>query len=61
MTPDEKQISRVLFCSTALSFGGEQKLLGQILTHLDRARFRPTVCSLRPFDYVDPIIRNLCG
>jgi len=61
MTPDEKQISRVLFCSTALSFGGEQKLLGQILTHLDRARFRPTVCSLRPFEYVDPIIRNLCG
>jgi glycosyltransferase involved in cell wall biosynthesis len=57
----EKRACRILFCSTGLSFGGEQKLLGQILTNLDRGQFRPVVCSLRPFEYVEPIIRDLSG
>lgn len=53
---DKNRVYRLLFCSTALSFGGEQKLLGLMLAHLDRERFHPVVCSLRRFGYVDPAI-----
>lgn len=61
MNEGEKHVCHILFCSTGLRFGGEQKLLSQILTHLDRGRFQSLVCSLRPFDYVDPTIRELSG
>jgi glycosyltransferase involved in cell wall biosynthesis len=59
MIINEKQSYRILFCSTGLSFGGEQKVLVKILAHLDREHFRPLVCSLRRFGYVDPAIREL--
>jgi glycosyltransferase involved in cell wall biosynthesis len=61
MNEGEKRVCRILFCSTGLSFGGEQILLRQILTHLDRGHFQPLVCSLRTFDHVDPTIRELSG
>jgi glycosyltransferase involved in cell wall biosynthesis len=58
MLENEKRVCRILFCSTSLSFGGEQKVLGKILTHLDQEHFRTLVCSLRQFDYIDPPVLN---
>ncbi len=55
----EDQIFRILYCSTALSFGGEQKQLVQILSNLDREHFQPIVCCIRQFGYVEQEIRNL--
>ena len=43
----------ILFCSPALTFGGEQKQMVQILNHLDRERFNVTICSIRPFGHLD--------
>lgn len=44
---------RILFCSTSLSFGGGQKLIGQILNHIDRGYFEPVLCSIRPYGHID--------
>ena len=55
----EKQVFRILYCSTALSFGGEQKQMVQILSNLDRDQFKPIVCCIRQFGYVEQEIRNL--
>ncbi|MBI2857840.1 MAG: glycosyltransferase family 4 protein [Chloroflexi bacterium] len=49
---------RVLFCSTALTFGGEQKQLAQVLGHLDRQRFEVILCCIRRFKHVDEAIRQ---
>ncbi len=54
----KKNIYRVLFCSTGLAFGGEQKQLGKVLQHLDRHYFEPIICSIRPFFNIDADIRN---
>ena len=49
---------RILCCSTALTFGGEQKQLLQILQHLDRQHFEIILCSIRPFGYLDEAIQK---
>jgi glycosyltransferase involved in cell wall biosynthesis len=46
----------ILFCSTALSYGGEQKQLAKAINYLDRKRFNPLICCIRPYEYVDPAI-----
>lgn len=43
----------------ALTFGGEQKQLVKILSHLDRERFQPIVCCIRKFSYVERRIQEL--
>ncbi len=55
----KNKVSRILYCSTALSFGGEQKQLGKILSYLNREHFQPVVCSIRPHGYVDQSIQDL--
>lgn len=57
----EKQMLRILYCSTALSFGGEQKLITQILSHLDRKHFQPFVGCIRESGYVDQKILGLAA
>ncbi len=57
----KKQVLRILYCSTALSFGGEQKQLEKILSNLNREHFQPVVCSIRPFGYVDGAIQDLAA
>lgn len=54
-----RSMSRILLCSTALTFGGEQKQIALILRHLDRKRFDPTLCCIRSFGYLDEAIRSL--
>ena len=49
---------RILYCSPALTFGGEQKQLVQILQHLNRERFGITICSIRPFGHLDEAIKK---
>lgn len=58
--PGERQF-KILYCSTALSFGGEQKLLGQILSHLNHEKFSSKVCSIRPYTHIDPPILASCS
>lgn len=50
---------RILFCSNALTFGGEQKQLALVLGHLNRERFQPALCSIRPYGYLDKAIEQL--
>lgn len=45
----------------ALTFGGEQIQLCQILSHIDRERFQSIVCCIRRFGYVAPMIRDLAS
>jgi len=45
----------------ALTFGGEQIQLSQILSHIDRERFQSIVCCIRRFGYVAPMIRDLAS
>ena len=39
---------RVLFVSSTLSTGGAERFTSTVLVHLDRARFEPSLCLLRP-------------
>ncbi|MFC2071535.1 glycosyltransferase family 4 protein [Chloroflexota bacterium] len=55
----EEKTLRILYCSTALSFGGEQKQMVQILSNLDQEHFQPIVCCIRQFEYVEQTIRDL--
>jgi len=59
MMNSERKMSRILFCSTALTLGGEQKQISLILRHLDRQRFDPTLCCIRSFDYLGEEIGSL--
>jgi glycosyltransferase involved in cell wall biosynthesis len=58
VTNIKKQKYRILFCSPALTFGGEQKQMVQLLQNLDRERFEIIVCSIRPFGYLDEAIKQ---
>ena len=49
---------RILFCSAALTFGGEQKQMVQILENLDIERFEVIICSIRPFGHLDEPIKQ---
>lgn len=52
---------KILHCSMALTFGGEQKQLAKILSYIDRKHFQPMVCCIRRFGYVEPTILNLAS
>lgn len=53
-----KRAFRIMICSTALSFGGEQKQIAKALAYLDRKQFQPVICCIRPHGYVEPAILN---
>jgi glycosyltransferase involved in cell wall biosynthesis len=57
----EKSMFKILHCSMALTFGGEQKQLAKILTYIDRKHFQPIVCCIRKFGYVEPTIQKLAS
>jgi glycosyltransferase involved in cell wall biosynthesis len=57
----EKATLKILHCSMALTFGGEQIQLSQILSHIDREHFQSIVCCIRRFGYVAPAIRDLAS
>jgi glycosyltransferase involved in cell wall biosynthesis len=52
------QDKHILYCSTALTFGGEQKQIALILRNLNREQFTPTLCSIRSYGYLDEAIQN---
>jgi glycosyltransferase involved in cell wall biosynthesis len=58
MAKQQSKNHRILYCSTALTFGGEQKQLSLILRYLNRERFTPTLCSIRSYGYLDETITN---
>lgn len=49
-------VTRILHCSAALTFGGEQKQLSKMLSHINRKKYRLYVCCIRPFGYIEPNI-----
>ena len=49
----------IMYYSVALTFGGEQKQLVKIFSHLNGKYFQPVVCCMRPFDYVEQMILDL--
>jgi glycosyltransferase involved in cell wall biosynthesis len=53
MTNEKKQTFRILFCSMALTFGGEQKQMAKILSHVNRDQFQPIVCCIRQHGYIE--------
>lgn len=53
-----KRVFRILICSTALSFGGEQKQISKAISHLDKERFQLLICCIRPHGYVEPGIKD---
>ncbi len=61
MRNSEGPTFRMLYCSVALTFGGEQKQMMKILSHLDREHFQPIICCIRQFGYVEQTIRNLAS
>lgn len=50
---------RILYCSMALTFGGEQKQLAKILSHVNRDQFQPIVCCIREHGYIEQKILDL--
>jgi glycosyltransferase involved in cell wall biosynthesis len=61
MQKSEKSTFKILHCSIALTFGGEQKELVKILSYIDRKHFQPVVCCIRRFGYLEPAIRDLAS
>ncbi len=57
----EKEKLRILHCSIALTFGGEQKELVKILSYIDRKRFQSIVCCVRKFGYIEHTILDLAS
>jgi glycosyltransferase involved in cell wall biosynthesis len=53
---NKKRPYHILFCSTGLSYGGEQKQLAKVLSHLDREHFEPIICCIRPLGDIDAAI-----
>lgn len=58
-TNSEGRTFRILYCSEALTFGGEQKLLAQMCRHIDQSRFQTVICCVGQFGHVDESIRAL--
>lgn len=50
---------RLLFTTTATDFGGTESFLLHLLSRLDRTRFDPLVCSLRPHGFIGEQIAAL--
>jgi glycosyltransferase involved in cell wall biosynthesis len=61
MKKSKKDTYRILFCSMALTFGGEQKQLAKILNHVNRDKFQPVVCCIRQHGYVEQKILDLAS
>lgn len=55
----EGRTRRILYCSTALTFGGELKQMSQVLGHLDRSRFEPSVCCIRQSAYSGRMLEDM--
>lgn len=51
----------ILYCSMALTFGGEQKQLGKILSGINQARYESVVCCIRNYSYVEERIKKFAG
>ena len=49
---------KILYCSMALTFGGEQKQLAKILRYFNWVRYESIVCCIRNFGYIEEAIRN---
>jgi glycosyltransferase involved in cell wall biosynthesis len=57
----EKSTFKILYCSIALTVGGEQTQLVKRLKYIDRTRFQSIVCCVRLYKYVEPAIQNLAS
>ena len=49
---------KVLYIITTLDVGGAEKQLVELVTHLDRSRFAPVVCSLAPGGLLENELRT---
>jgi glycosyltransferase involved in cell wall biosynthesis len=61
MEGSERLRFKILHCSIALTFGGEQKQLGKVLSYLDSKYFLSIVCCIRRFGYVEQKIWDLAN
>lgn len=59
MSPPPTEPHRLLFTTTATDFGGTESFLLHLLSRLDRRRFAPVVCSLRPRGFIGDQIAAL--
>ena len=51
--------ARVMYVLDHLQVGGAQTHLVQLLGRLDRRRFRPMVCALKPHGELGPVLESL--